>query len=65
MMEKISHDILNGGERDTNSHTHTHTAKVDIIGHVVVFVVGDLVTLPARVRSYCEVIHHGGDRGRT
>lgn len=65
MMEKISHDILNGGEWDTNSHTHTHTAKVDIIEHVVVFVVGDLVTLPARVRPYCEVIHHGGDRGRT
>lgn len=53
------------GPSRTQIHIHTRTTKVDIIEYVVVFVVGDLVTLPGRVRPYCEVIHHCGDKGRT
>lgn len=50
--EKISHNIPNRGW----AHIHPHT--VDIIEYAVVFVVGDLVTLPTSDRPHCEVIHH-------
>lgn len=52
MKEKISHNIPNRGW----AHIHAHT--VDIIEHALVFVVGDLVTLPTSDRAHREVIHH-------
>lgn len=52
MKEKISHNTPNRGW----AHIHAHT--VDIIEHAVVFVVGDLATLPTSDRAHREVIHH-------